>query len=564
MSITINDLIDNLDNQKELFNLLIKLNREDTLLSLCTELNKEKKLNYFDLSYEAINQEVHIFSVSRVLEIIAHLSIIDMDIILKLYALLNQKMAGDLAGGTQYSITKTLAINDINFAKEFLEKLLVIDDSYVIFHISTILTVLHNNHNENQFIRVLKMMNSTNINMIKSSLDTIGRIDITQNNIDEVFKAVKFLQKQNNEKIDGNVISCCNSIMKEYPIFKEILLEYSNTIHSETKYQLSHILMLNDKECIDEEWYQKCLFSLVNTPFEHQGIINNINFILNELIKNIANYEMIKDFLLQWSGNSDIYNNMTNSTLQIFISSFQSEQPELLNKFITECLNIENYKIHLMLPHFVSSKTILDTDILQSFSDDEILFVCRKILGYFYKFEEIINLTFSIVTVDKLSERANSILKEVVVNFIGKNYPYDTLEYLKDLDIKGLNTKQLEFSSYIIKVLENKNKLYKELPRLKELQSSSKQNRLISRANNISMKKLMEEKDENSLLSIIAPNKILIKYGKGNINYLNGSYGKPMFLQTISSSVTMPTSSRSHPIYAELERYGFKQARKGE
>jgi hypothetical protein len=473
-------------------------------------------------------------------------------------------MAGDMAGGTQYNITKTLATNDINFAKEFLEELLLIDESYATFHISTILTILHNHHNENQFRRILEMMNSTDTNIIKSSLDTIGRIDITQNNIDEVFKAVKFLQEQNNEKIDGNVISCCNSIMKEYSMFKDILSEYSNTVHSETKYQLSHILMLNDKECINEDWYQKCLFSLVDTPFEHQGIITNINFILDELIKNIDNYEMIKEFLIQWSNSSNIYNNMTNNTLQIFISNFQSEQPELLNKFITECLNTENYRIHLMLPYFISSETILDKNILQLFSDNEMLFVCRKILGYFYKFEEIINLIFSILTVNELSENTHSILKEVVVNFIGKNYPYNTLEYFKDLDIKDLNTKELEFSSYVIEVLENRNKLYKELPRLNELKSSSKQDRIINRANNLSMNKLMEEKSADSLFSIIASNKILIKYGKGSIHCQNGSYGKPMFLQTISSSVTMPISSRSHPIYAESERYGFKLAKKGD
>ena len=75
------------------------------------------------------------------------------------------------------------------------------------------------------------------------------------------------------------------------------------------------------------------------------------------------------------------------------------------------------------------------------------------------------------------------------------------------------------------------------------------------------MKKAMNKAQENSIFRQLAT-KILIKYGNGSFYHINNKYTKPTQMHTISSSISIPTSERVHPIHKSIERYHFKIAKK--
>jgi hypothetical protein len=226
---------------------------------------------------------------------------------------------------------------------------------------------------------------------------------------------------------------------------------------------------------------------------------------------------------------------------------------------------MENEPLHKFISYVVLEPIKLDPDVMYDFTIDDFIFVCRKILGYFYQFDIMNSMIFSILSVKNISSGIKNTIIDILINHIGKNYPHDTLKYYKELDESSLNENEREATSKIVIELEKRNKQIQNLPLLKELLSSSFQNRLISRTQSIAMSKAMKEAQKNSLLAAIGSNEILINHGRGWFGEdYKGNISKVSHLKSFSHSVTMPNAIRSHPVHFEYERFQFKMIKKGE
>ena len=167
------------------------------------------------------------------------------------------------------------------------------------------------------------------------------------------------------------------------------------------------------------------------------------------------------------------------------------------------------------------------------------------------------------LSVQNLPDDIKNIIFEVLVNHIGKDYSYDTLEYFKTLEDSKLNKNEMQAKDIVIEELEKRNKQIKNLPILKELTPPSQQNRIISRTNSIAMQKAMDKSGEDSFLSSLF-SKILIRYGRGAFSEIDGKFSDVMYLQSFSHSVTIPNATGTHPVDHELERFRFRMAKKGQ
>jgi hypothetical protein len=170
-------------------------------------------------------------------------------------------------------------------------------------------------------------------------------------------------------------------------------------------------------------------------------------------------------------------------------------------------------------------------------------------------------MLISILSIKNLSNEVKALVVAILINYIGKNYSYDTLKYYKEVDNKTLNSNEIEVKDCIIKELEARNKQLKLLPILKELTPPSQQNRIISRTQSITMSKAMKKSEEDSFWSQIAT-KISICYGNGTFSELDGKFTDVTYMQSYSSLITMPSATRTHPISYALEKYKFKQFKK--
>lgn len=546
------------NNSIELFEAL-KYNDKDMYIPIIERVCKKEQCDYFYLAHKALSNNADNWSLGNILIDLIPYTIIDIDNILKFYKLFHTK--GDRTS-QHFNITKSLVFNNHTLAKELLKELVTIDDTFVIPHISSILIELHNSSNEPQYKTIIDYLKSNNIIQQQIAISYIHLFDFSNDELKEIFELFKEKIKLSNEKLDRELLySSYDLVEKGYEYFSEILLLYLDNDDFEIKSNLSQILMYACKNHINKGWFKKLFNSIINIDINNQNIFFNIESVLNNFLK-LNDYDFIKEFLYKWIEKG----NLSSISSKNILSSFRREfnEHKLFSKFVTESLVYENNKLHKVLADLIASDVSLDVSVLKSFNFQDYLYVCRKILGYFYKFNTMNTMIFSILSVDNLSIETKQLVTDILLNYLGKNYSYDTLEYYKQLDDIKLNNNEKEVKDKVVNVLEKRNQQIKELPILKELTPSSQQDRIISRTQSIAMNKAMKEGEKDSFLSAFFGNKIIIRYGKGSFYEINGNFSNVMYLQSYSHSITMPNATRTHPVDHELERYNFRTAKKGQ
>lgn len=543
----------------ELFDALTYHNK-DMYIPIIEKNCKKDKYDYFNLAHQALESNVNSWNLGNILIDFIPYSKVDIDNILKCYKKLHSKENGT---SIHFQITKTLVLNNHKLAKELLEKLVTIDDDFIIPHVSAILVELHNSNYESQHNTIINYLKNNNSIQLQCAISYIQQFNFSDEELKKVFELFKEKVNISNKEIDRELLySSYDLIEKGYEYFSEILLLYIDNDDFEIKSNLFQILMYACKNHIDKKWFRKLFNSIINIDINNQNIFFNIESVLNNFLK-IDDYDFIKEFLYKWIEKG----NLSSTSSKNILSSFRHEfnKHKFFSKFVTESLVYENNKLHKVLVDLIDSDVTLDISVLKSFTFQDYLYVCRKILGYFYEFNTINTMIFSILSVDNLSIETKQLVTDILLNYLGKNYSYDTLEYYKQLDDIKLNNNEKEVKDKVVNVLEKRNQQIKELPILKELTPSSQQNRIISRTQSIAMNKAMKKsRKEDSFMSLFFGNEIFIKYGKGSFSEINGVFRDVMYLQSYSHSITMPNATRTHPIDHELERFGFKMAQKGQ
>lgn len=437
------------------------------------------------------------------------------------------------------------------------------NETFAIPHISAILVELHNTSEENQYDTVVSFFKTNNLFKLKCVIGYIHLFDFSDEELENIFKMFQDKVTLSNEEIDRELLyNSYDLIEKGHEYFSEILLLYIDYNDINIKFHFSQVLNFSRKHHLHKEWFKKSFLSIIDVDIEHQNIIHNIEFILEEYLKN-DEYSYMKKFLFKWAEKGNLSLISSKNTLSIFSREFNEHQ--LFNRFVTESLIYESNKLHEVLPNLVEKDIQLDVDTMKSFSFEDYLYVCRKILGYFHEFKTMNSMIFSILLVDNLSNNVKELVNSILVNYIGKNYLHDTLEYFKGLEESLLNKNEREVRNQVIVTLEKQNEQIKALPRLKELTPSSKQNRLISRTNSIVMNDAMKKsRQEDSFSSLFFGNEIMIRYGRGCFYEIDGKLSDVMYLQSHRHSITIPVSTRTHPINYELERYNFRRVKKGQ
>lgn len=549
-----NDLINILDNEQiNVFK--VKYSNKENPFKNYEKLIKSYKIDFFELAMEALSSKQRFWQVGNILTYLIPYSELDIKNILRFF-----KLAFEQEKGTShhFRISQKLAEVSLETSQQLLNLLLKENELYIIPNISAIRVTLHNKYKISQFNTIVSCLKNSDVLKIKSAIGYLHQYDFSQNEYQLIFEELKKISKLQNQEVDKKLIYTSSDMLdKGYEYFSELLFLYiSDDIDMDLKYDISQVLMYQDEKYSQKKWYKKIFMSLAYMKY-NTSIVNNIEQILIQYLKN-KEYDFIEKFIDRWINNSDIYTHE--------ISSFFTEFTEdgYYSKFITQALNSQNDKIHLLLSKNITTQIKLDKEILESLNFDDYLYICRKILGYFHEFNAQMSMIFSILSVECLPEKIKNLVVEIIVNFIGENYNSHTIEYLNSLDDETLNLVEKEVKENVLEVLEVRNKKWQELPRYKELMPPNQQNRMIQRTQNIAMSKAIKESEEGFFTSLIFGKKIPISYGRGWFSEFNGTMTEVSYMQSLSHSIVVPTATRTHPIHYELERYNFKLAKKGE
>ena len=282
-----------------------------------------------------------------------------------------------------------------------------------------LLVILHNKYGESQYETIIDYLSDdASLIKLKIAIPYIASFDFTKQQLKKILKLFKEKHELNNNEIDrGLLYSSYDLIKKGYGSFSELLLLYANSSDLDIKYSLSQILMLGDNDYAGKDWFKKCFMSLCDTNIGDQAIIDNIDMVLCEYVKKDS-YDFIKEFLYKWVESSNISTRFSSNTLSSF--SLELSKAKLTNRFVTESLFFESGKIHSLLPSIANGNTVLDSNIISKLSEEEIIYICRKILGYFYEFNPMASLVFSILSAENISNNTKGIVIEVFVGHIDR------------------------------------------------------------------------------------------------------------------------------------------------
>jgi len=517
------------------------------------DLDIEKnKYDFFELAYQALQNNINPWQVGKILVKLILFSKYDKNNILNFLKLLYEKEKNT---SIHFQITQQLTKMDKNLALNLLNEFLKIKEEFCIPHIGAILVELHNTYKINQFETILEYLDSKDEFKQKCIIGNIHLFDLSDDKIQIIFKKFNQLINQS-PKIDMLIIyNSYDLIEKGYEYFSNILLKFIDIKNKDIKFAISQILMFGSEEYLEEDWFEKLFFSLLNN--ETSYLINNIDLILGSFLEK-DKYQIVEKFLFDWSIKGDLTKVIDN--LNHFI--YKLNKSRYFSTFITKALNYENEKLHSVVSKMLKKPVELDKEILKEFDFDDYIYVIRKILGYFYEFETINRMIFSILKVENLSEDIKNVIKGVITNFIGKNYPYDTKQFYESLKDEELNKMEKEVKYFVLETLNQRIENYKKLPYLKELEPPKNQTKKIHRANNIVMNKIYEKSQKDSFIDLLFT-KIPIRYGKGSFWEINGEISDISYMQAFESKVRVPIASQAYPIALELEMTMFRLAKKG-
>jgi len=514
------------------------------------------QIDFFKLAHEALVKEdyqLDFWQIGNILTYLIPYSKFDTQTIVNFFTLAYNK---EQVTSHHFRISQKLSESNRDISKELLDIFLKESDLYLIPHISAILVTLHNKYKESQFNTIINYIESDNDIRRKYGINYLHLYDFTNEEYEILLEKLIEIGKKQVKLYDRDLIYTTSDMLnKGYESFSKLLLLYDiKNISNDLKYDISQVLIYQMESYITTKWYKEIFLSYANIDTEVR-IINNIEQILIEYLEK-DEYIFIETFLDSWINNSNIYNNELSS---FFVEFSENEN---FSKYITNALNCENYKVHLFISKN-STKTKLNKEVMETFTFDDFLYVCRKILGYFYEFDTQVEMIFSILSVENLSNEVKNLVVEILVNYLGENYSLDTIEYFDKLDEKVLNANEKDVKNIVLKSLNKRNDEWKELPRLKELNPPNHENRIISRVQGIVMSKAMLKSEENSFLSKLFTT-IPIKHGRGWFSEFHDNFTEVSYMQNHSHSITVPTATRIHPIHYEFERYNFKLAKKGE
>jgi hypothetical protein len=561
-----------IDNPKKLFNELYKVkinnNQEDNELKhLIIELNNNQNIDICEYAIKAINQKFNCFNVNNVLtNSIPYLNL-NISSYCEYLNTIFQCFSNDSASFRQYESIQNLLKEQPNIAKQLLSGLIQRNEPFIAEHVSILLRHLY----KNSYTKIIDFINQHNVYTTQGAILALGNLDYENSNsankVLGIFKGIALNDLENT----GEVITISVLKMKHFGEgFKLQILKLLNTNNSQIHFQVAQYLSLECKILSNEKWFENCLMGLNKTSCKYKDIINKLDHLLSELVK--TNKPLFKKFFTSWIIHSD-YPQVTNELQDLFDSTFHAicKDKKLLQELITDYFNHDTQLVNqagaeliLFCNRDKTSNIEFDKNILKALDADDILYICRKMLGYLIDAKTLCSLSYSVLATRVRNKQIVGIITDIFINHIGYNYLGTTLDFLNKKISNKIKSKSLYIAlQNIIDKLNNNKKTYESLPVLNEIKPSKRQIYKEELANSKFINKAIEESQQDSVFNIIATT-IHLKYGVSSCSYRDGNYSDFNHMSHFSHSMEIPKGQIVHPISLELDRFHFRLAKRGE
>lgn len=351
-----------------------------------------------------------------------------------------------------------------------------------------------------------------------------------------------------------------------------LLEEVAKTGNPGALYALSEALFRAQKALRDREWFWPLYLRLATAKAEHKGILDNVDMVLMAWIRNPELQNRVLEFLNAWIANQPLEVIRDAALEKPFDATLHhlKEQPALLNRAVTTWLLHDDARYPMVAFRVISGlhespaskKLALDREIIDNLQSNELRFLVRRVLGFIVGDDAQIRLIFSLVWTREANTRTFDLAMEALRDHVGYDYPYQTIEYLKERQSTETSDDIRMLCERVIAALENHLAELDALPWLKELIPASVKVHHFARERGKEMNKAFDEASKDSIWRQLTSH-VVLKAGRRTFQDVQGRYTEPMELKEISHSVAMPRGDLADPAGAALKRYVFKAISKG-
>lgn len=398
----------------------------------------------------------------------------------------------------------------------------------------------------NESIRVLSLFSYKNRDIFK----------------DNTFNYFNQLLLNKDSKILSILSKGFSFILNQDDRVKDSLLILSKSTYIDVLEQIAWGLIYNKSNNINNKWYKEILMNLTSMR-KNNSFISNILYSYLDL-----DSQIVFDFIDKWLKESNVSEDPVSNVFPIF-KEILKKQEYLLQKYLTEWINSDNYLIHNHLSSIFTEINLkkkeleFDINLINNLSEKDIKYILIKTLGYvLYSKEILCSLIFSLLKRDKRSNYLEDLIVSSFIDYIAYSFPGYSLEFIKNKVING-NTLEKEIANKILERIETYYDDIYNLPKIKELSPSKSRLKYYNNQYNKYFQKIYNETEKNSIIyNIIPVDKTPIKGGTSF--FWRGENNSKIPLVTIKKSQEIDRFEHIDRIGLENLRFGWRLYRRND
>lgn len=316
------------------------------------------------------------------------------------------------------------------------------------------------------------------------------------------------------------------------------------------------------------EW----LYLMTAVTPDFKGAIHNLDNAMARLLKQPAYVPIVVAALTQWAARhgrrmaidktlADLFHNTVEK-----LSCMETVWPALVTDWLLSDKQEHAACLAGVLTNLSDRESPplrLDKGHLDALGPADLLFLARRMMGYVHDRNQLTSLALSMLDSRDAKARIFPILRALLVDEVGYDYPGSTVEACKAAAVSCASADATAFLSDVVDTLEQIGKSFSDLPHLNELRPPVRLRRQFALARAKQMSDSLKEAQKKSILRQIVT-EIPIKAGKGTFNYHNATYGPSMQMSSISHSIELPRREVFDPVGNAIRLLGFRLAKRDE
>jgi hypothetical protein len=233
----------------------------------------------------------------------------------------------------------------------------------------------------------------------------------------------------------------------------------------------------------------------------------------------------------------------------------------LLEKLVTSWLLADGRALPAAASGLLSHLTVhrvseihFSREVIDSLGDDDLLLLCRRMLGYVFSEDILISMTLSLLDTNNAPARTFPLFLSVMINEVGYDYPTKALALLRNVRAECQDEKLAAIFDQAVDEISGYQKAFDNLPPVLELQPPSRLQRDFFRARQKQMQQGLEEARKDSVLRQVIT-EIPIKAGAGFFSYFENGYSTVSKMGTVETSFTLARREVFDPVGNAMQRF---------